>query len=155
MRPAIPFAAAALLLGTGSAGAQSCGISASAAAFGTYSPLAAQPADTTASVAVTCQAAVQVLVSYSLALSPGQGSGFGTRVLRSGQDALSYQFYSNAQRTAVWGDGTGGTLTVAGGYLLSALVPVKQTQTAYARLPAGQNVAPGAYTDTVMITVWW
>ena len=134
--------------------AQSCTVSATAAAFGPYSPASPLPTDTTASIQLSCQSATPRLVTYQVALSPGTSGTYAGRSLRSGSGALGYQIYGNLPRTAVWGDGTGGTVTV-GGSVLAAAVPVVQGQTAYARIPPRQNVPPGAYADTVVVSVTW
>jgi spore coat protein U-like protein len=49
----------------------------------------------------------------------------------------------------IWGNGTAGTVTV------SAHVPSNGTQnnTVYGQIPALQGVRPGAYTDTITVTV--
>ncbi len=58
---------------------------------------------------------------------------------------LSYQLYSNAARTTVWGNGTGGTVTV------SARLVRQSTQnfTVYGRIPALQGVKPAAPMSTL------
>ena len=34
-----------------------------------------------------------------------------------------------------------------------ALLNLDQTTTVYGRIPAGQNVPPGSYSDTILVTV--
>jgi spore coat protein U-like protein len=69
--------------------------------------------------------------------------------MSNGASNLTYQLYSDAARTMIWGDGTAGTVTV------SAHVASNGTQnnTVYGRIPALQGVRPGAYTDTITVTV--
>ena len=137
------------------AAAQSCTATASGVAFGSYSPFASVPADSTGQVGVTCaaQAVAQTLV-YTLSLSSGQSGAYASRSLKSGSASLSYQLYTNATRTSVWGDGTSGTSTVGGSLLLSLSLPVSATATVYARMPAGQTSATaGSYSDTIIVTV--
>lgn len=135
--------------------AASCSISATAAAFGTYTPTTTTPTDSTATVSVSCSATVAVAVSYSLALSAGNSGDETSRALYSGSNTLRYQLYTDAARTQIWGDGNSGTSPVQNGYLLGALAPVTTTTTTYGRVPAQQNVAPGSYQDTVMLTITW
>jgi spore coat protein U domain-containing protein, fimbrial subunit CupE1/2/3/6 len=49
----------------------------------------------------------------------------------------------------IWGDGTGGTQTYSALIALpqSVVVPV------YGRVPSGQDVAVGAYVDTITATI--
>jgi spore coat protein U-like protein len=69
--------------------------------------------------------------------------------MTSGANLLNYSLYTNAARTTVWGDGSGGTSTVS-----NTGSGVAQNFTVYARVPLGQtSVATGAYADTVQVTV--
>jgi spore coat protein U-like protein len=70
----------------------------------------------------------------------------------NGGNSMQYNLYTNAARTQVWGDGTGGTAKVSD----SQLVVVGTSQysyTAYGRIPALQNLGPGTYTDTITVTL--
>ena len=60
---------------------------------------------------------------------------------------LSYAMYQDSARSVNWGM-TIGTDTVTGTGNGSA-----QAITVYGQLPAGQYVAPGAYSDTITATV--
>lgn len=151
----ILLAALALCWAAPRAHAQSCTIAATAAAFGTYSPTASTATTTNASITVNCQATIQLLISYSIALSAGSSGATSARTLQNGANLLAYQLYTNAARSQVWGDGTGGTSTVAQSYLLGAVTPVSTVSTAYGVIPALQNVAPGPYQDTLIVTVSW
>ncbi len=141
-----------LLCGTGSALAD-CSVSAVSTSFGSYDPFGAVAVDSTGSVTVSCQFLIGVLVGYTIQLSSGTGGSYAPRTLSGTGYQLDYNLYTNAGRTAVWGDGSGGTNTVSDGYLVSVLFPVVRNYTVYGRLPAGQNVPPGSYTDTVIVTV--
>jgi spore coat protein U-like protein len=132
--------------------AQSCSVSASAAAFGQYDPQAVASTDTTATVTVACQGLVVLLLPYTLTLSAGSSGTVAMRSLNSGAYGLSYQVFSNVARTTVWGDGTGGTNGVTGSILIGVLT-VTQTLTAYARIAANQRVGPGSYQDILILTV--
>ena len=60
----------------------------------------------------------------------------------------------DAARAQVWGDGTNSTGTVAG---TTSFVWFQTSKTAnhtvYGRVPAQQNAASGAYTDTIVVTI--
>lgn len=141
------------LVGTGHAWALTCSLSAVGTSFGTYNPFSATPLDSAGSVTVTCENLVSLLVSYSVQLSPGSSGGYAPRRLNGTGYQLDYNLYTDATRASVWGDGSGGTSTVNDGYLLGALFPVVRNYTVYGRMPAGQNVAPGSYTDTITVTI--
>jgi len=75
--------------------------------------------------------------------------------MKSGTNTLSYNLYFDAAFTQIRGDGTGGS-QVGGGTL--TLTPSSRTQsvpasTIYGRIPAGQDVAAGNYSDTIIVTV--
>ena len=68
----------------------------------------------------------------------------------SGADAtLAYQIYSNVARTTVWG--TGGNAFVLP--LPSGATPSSGNLTVHGRIPGGQAVPGGSYTDIVNITL--
>ena len=72
--------------------------------------------------------------------------GTGGRVM-TGPGNLTYELYSDAGRTAIWG----ATATSAGKVPTST--GASQTLTVYGRIPRGQNVAVGAYSQTVTVTL--
>jgi spore coat protein U-like protein len=120
-----------------------CLVSATAMAFGTYTGVAAT---TTSTVSVTCTNTTP----YNVALNAGLATGatVSTRKMTGPLSALlSYALYSDSARSVNWGQ-TIGTDTVAGTGNGSA-----QAITVYGQIPAGQYVAPGAYTDTITATV--
>jgi spore coat protein U-like protein len=156
MRRALILAALALLLvlgWSGAASAQGCTASATGLAFGTYDPTVATANTTSATVSVSCQAAVQLLVSYTVTLSPGLSGVQTARTLVSGTNAMAYQLYTDTAYSKIWGDGTGGTYTTTDGYLLAVVTAVVRNYTAYGRITARQNSVPGSYTDTITITL--
>jgi spore coat protein U-like protein len=141
------------LCNVSNAQAQACIASATPVSFGLYDPKASSPSDITGSVSVTCQATIALLVAYTVKLNGGASGNIAARKMIITGSQLSYQIYTDATRATVWGDGSGGSAFNAGGYLLSVLVPVTQTYTAYGRIPALQNVYAGSYQDTLTILV--
>jgi len=137
------------------AAAQSCTVAATALALGNYNPASPTPKDASGSVTVTCAAnPLALLLGYTVALSTGGSGSYAARRLSSGANTLAYQIYSNASRTTVWGNGSGGSSVVNGGLLLGLFAPVSATYTVYGRLPAGQGAAAaGAYADVIVVTV--
>jgi spore coat protein U-like protein len=55
-------------------------------------------------------------------------------------------------RAILWGDGTGGTQTYP-----QVLPPLNQdiTVQVFGRIPAGQDVSAGVYTNTVTVTIFF
>lgn len=131
-----------------------CDTSASGVAFGTYPPFSASPTDSTGTVTVTCTPTVLgLLVSYTIALSTGNSGNYAARSMSSGASTLNYQLYTDAARSTVWGDGSAGTATISDGYTIDLLAPVTRNYTVYGRIPALQPANPGAYSDTIVVTV--
>jgi len=126
-------------------GAGTCSVNTTAVHFGLYWGNA--PLVSTGSITPSCSNS-NTAVRISL---NGGGSGQPTyRYLRSGAHTITYNLYTDAGHTQIWGDGTAGTVQVnmtVGAAQLSRQV--------YALAPAGQTVAPGSYTDTVLVTVIW
>ena len=137
--------AAPLLLVTAAAHAH-CSVTATPVNFGIYLPFSATPTDSTGSVKVDCVVGVG---DYTVALSVGGGGTFAGRRMSSGGARLSYQLYSTASRSTVWGDGTAGTVIVSGD-----CPPGCETSfTVYGRIPTKQAAVPGTYIDTIVATV--
>lgn len=150
MKRLLALAAFLLVIAPAFAQAARCTVSASPIAFGLYAPFSASPTDSTGTLTISCRGRVR---TYTVTLGAGLNSGgrFANRSLSSGSARLSYQLYSDAARTTVWGDGTGGTDTLSGSCLGRTCSP--GTLTVYARLPALQTAAPGSYSDNVTVTI--
>jgi spore coat protein U-like protein len=116
--------------------------------FSTYNP--ASPTDDTSNMTVTvsCVRAIDTLPAFVVTLSRGSSPTYTPRTMTSGANTLNYNIYNQAAFTTIWGDGTGGTATrpYGGGGNSAAGI-------GYGRIPAGQYVAAGAYTDTITVTV--
>jgi spore coat protein U-like protein len=128
-----------------------CTISSSAVAFGAYDPVSANTStalDGTGTVTVTCTS------GGSTTITLGQGSNANTgstdavplRRMNVGTAFLSYFLYSESGRTTVWGNTAGTGVAHTGTGTATAI-------TVYGRTPAGQNVPPGSYVDTVVATI--
>jgi spore coat protein U-like protein len=131
----------------------SCSVSAPAMSFGLYNPLSLSAVNSGSSIHVTCSTPVLgVLVSYTLAMSPGVSGSYSARRLRSGANTLQYNLYTSPSHATVWGNGTAGTGTVADSHLFM-LFSHTHSYSVYGRLPGGQNVPPGVYNDTITLTV--
>jgi len=132
---------------------QSCSVSATAVNFGVYNPLSGTATDATGTVSVTCGVTlIGLFASWTVKLSQGSSGSFATRQLTSGASTLSYNLYTNAARTSIWGDGTGGTAVISDTQLL-IVGSNTNNYTAYGRVPAGQDRAAGTYNDTIIVTL--
>ena len=124
-----------------------CTVSSSALSFGAVNPISGTNVDATGGITVTCTNGT----AWTATAGVGSGSGatYAARRMTSGANLLSYNIYTDAARANVWGDGTGGTATIA-----NTGSGVAQNVTVYGRVPSGQTaVPPGGYADTVAVTV--
>jgi len=123
-----------------------CTVSAGDLNFGTASLLNSN-VDSTSSVSVTCTSGL----AYAVALSQGTTTGgtTTTRLMKHASTAstVPYKMYSDAARTANWGNATSDDVNGSG--TGSAV-----NHTVFGRVPA-QAVAPqaGSYSDTVTVTI--
>lgn len=131
---------AALVLVAGPVRA-ACDVSSAGVSFGAYDTFGSTSLDGTGSITVTCD------VAYALTLSSGAGSYAG-RTMASGGATLDYNLYVDSGHTLVWGDGSGGSSSVAGAGSASP-----EDYTVYGRIPAHQNVPAGSYSDSIVVTL--
>jgi spore coat protein U-like protein len=126
--------------------AAGCSAGTAPVAFGNYSPTSGATLAGTGSITVTCDSSGNGTVI--LALSKGGGTSFATRRMASGANLLSYNLYTSAAHTTIFGDGSSGTATVTFQGANKTTVT-----TVYGLIPASQNVRAGAYADTIVVTV--
>jgi len=136
---------------SGTARAASCSINAvGAVAFGVYDYLNPNPTDSAGTITYTCTGPGGLLGgSAVVTLSQGSSGTYAQRTMLSGANVLGYNVYTDAARTRVWGDSTGGTFVGLAPVAKNASLPV------YGRMPPGQNVASGSYSDTLTVTFFF
>jgi len=118
--------------------------------FGTYNP--GSSSSSSATIDVGCDWFLDQLPSFSMRLSKGASATYAPRTMIKAANTLQYNIYTNSGRTTVWGDGTAGTSTIS--YTDPFLGGVNSiSYTAYGFVPSGQLVSPGAYSDTVVVSV--
>ncbi|MBN4076702.1 spore coat protein U domain-containing protein [Mariprofundus ferrooxydans] len=121
-----------------------CIVSTTPVGFGTY--LGTVTLGSTGSVTTVCTG-LPAVTTVQVYMDAGQQlpANFAARKMKSqsGQ-RLSYNLYTDAAHTQIWGDGTPGTLIQQG---LNLII--------YGQMTAGQSPAPGNYTDSVLVTVVW
>ena len=126
---------------------QVCAVSATNLGFGAYDASAGSANNATGTVTVTCTPSS----TYTIALNAGTTSGgtVAARLMSDGSShTLSYNLYSDSNRTTKWGDGTLSTSTVGG-----TADGTHQPYTVYGQVATGQFVVSGSYSDTVTATV--
>ena len=123
-----------------------CTISATAVSFGGYDVFAATPNNNgVGSMNIVCTKGKSP--PFAVRLSTGQSNSYASRLMNSGADSMNYNLYTSAARTVVWGDGTGGS---------SVMTAAERSTTAlsiFGQIPAGQDAAVGAYSDSITAMV--
>lgn len=134
-------------LGVSAEVVSNCVIATSNLAFGQYDPLAqnaSQQLDGSAAVTMLCTRST----SAALSLDGGRNFVGATRTLSGTGQHVSYQLFRDAGRTQEWGGGL-----AAGMQFVSEGIHKAQQVTLYGRIPPGQEVVSGMYTDVVTATV--
>jgi spore coat protein U-like protein len=125
--------------------APDCRITVSNLAFGSYDPLAqnaAQELNAAADVSMLCTKNSRA----SIIISGGRNGVGSSRSLSGGTQQVSYQLYRDADRTQTWGSEEALQYVSAG-------ISKPQQMRVYGRIPPGQEVASGVYTDVVTAAV--
>ena len=131
--------------------AANCTISATDLNFGAYDPLVANKTtalDVNTTVTVLC---TKGSTGVNVGLDLGTHTVAGNRFMSNGSDSLRYELYSDSAGGTVWSNGGAGLVTwpVFGPIGAGAGTP----HTVFGRVPAGQDVSVGSYTDVVTATV--
>jgi spore coat protein U-like protein len=127
-----------------------CSATATALAFGAYTPgTGARNGNT--NVRVRCTRTTAFTVALDAGATPG--ASLTQRLLASGPNTLQYNLYTTAARTTVFGDGSGGTGTRSG---TGGGLATVRTVGVFGRLPdsaINRAAVPGGYSDTITVTV--
>jgi spore coat protein U-like protein len=118
--------------------------------FGNYDVLSASYNDSAGNIDIMCDNDPWVLVTMSVNASPNSG-GFNPRKMKlsTGVDLLNYNLYTTASRDTIWGDGTQGTSTVQ----RICFRNVVRQFPIYGRIPAGQDVSVGIYSEVLVVQI--
>lgn len=124
-----------------------CSVTATAMSFGAAipNPITAN-IDAASTVTATCSTGTPWTVDLNV--GTGAGATFAVRRMTSGGSTMNYSLYTNAGRTTVWGDGTGGTSEATG-----VGTGAGQAITVFGRIPPQALASSGAYTDTITVTI--
>lgn len=123
-----------------------CTISAADMAFGDYDPLSVTPTVGTSNLTVSCT----LLAPYTIELDAGVGNSATTtarQMENAGGDQLEYSIFQDVTHLLLWGLAID-TLEVSG---IGTGLPVPTTM--FGQIVANQQVASGAYSDTVTATI--
>jgi spore coat protein U-like protein len=114
--------------------------SVSAVDFGSYDVFSSLNDNSVGSITIRCKGGGSTAL---VALSSGQSNSYSSRLMRSAGNSLNYNLYTSAARIVVWGDGSGGSSA------LSVNRNSTTTLSVFGQIPAGQDAAVGAYSDSV------
>jgi spore coat protein U-like protein len=128
--------------------AVNCTVTAGTLAFGSYDPVVTHSSanlDASGTFTVACTRGAS---GVTIDLGQGMHYASGRRMDASGT-YLAFELYSDSGRSSVWGSTSGGAAVAVSAP--SSKDPV--TYTVYGRVPGGQDVPAGSYSDTVVATV--
>ena len=120
----------------------SCTVSASDLAFGSPGLLTAN-VDQTSTIAVECTDTT----TYDVGLSAGSSGSVSARTMTSGANTIGYNLYSDSPGGTIWGNTVGNDVVSGTGNGST------QSLTIYGRVPSQTTPAPGAYSDSITVTV--
>jgi len=122
-----------------------CAVNASTMPFGNITATTPTPlTNAGGNVNVTCSNTT----AYTVALDKGaNGATIALRKMNAGANFLSYQLYTDAAHTIIFGDGTTGVTVAGTGNGVSQAIPI------FGQVPAQAGIVPGVYADTVNVTL--
>lgn len=124
-----------------------CIVSASDLAFGAYVSNSTVPANGQTAIQLRCSPGIVAELGLDAGSGPGRNTSRRRMEQDSGTDRLDYDLFQDAGRTMHWGDRSGvDTLEVTA-------TGAPQTIPVYGRVPAGQRVRDGTYSDTITVRV--
>lgn len=112
--------------------------------FGRYETRDFEPLDSVATLVYRCPGASQVRIE----LSRGASGSF-RRSMRVRDSVMQYNLYLDANHSRVWGDGSNGTAVYSGRPSGNGAERVH----IFGRVPPGQKLRAGEYTDQLVLTL--
>ena len=134
----------------------SCTVTAGGIAFGLYNPLSGSSDAAAGTLRIDCsgRGTGSTTITANLTLSAGLSGSYATRTMLFGTNKLDYNIYWSTAYSQIMGDGTGGSFGgTTGAFTVAAGGTSSATGTMYGLVPASQDVAPGSYADTIVVTV--
>ncbi|MEO8071060.1 MAG: spore coat U domain-containing protein [Acidobacteriota bacterium] len=125
-----------------------CLVETKAIVFPLYDVYATTPIDAVGTLSYKCTSdQVGVTTTFRIAIDPSPEGGF-TRRMRRVTEALDYDLFLDPMRTMIWGNGAKGTFAYVG---TCCAVGKYTTASIYARIPPGQDVSAGKYSDVLLV----
>jgi spore coat protein U-like protein len=120
--------------------------------FGNYDVFSGTPLDAIGTITINCSRDV---VWATVTLGQSSYGTFNPRRMKQsgGTDLLDYNIYTDVARTTIFGDGSGGTSSVRTKRPPGQPAPWSDIIYMYGRIPPGQDVSAGTYSDTLTATV--
>ena len=128
-----------------------CSATATSMSFGEYDVFSTNPTDSRGSITVRCNGPEKHEVFFTISMTTGNSGTYSPRKMTRVGDAIEYNIFTNPAGTEVWGDGTDRSATVSG----TGWKDAPRQFYFYGRIPGGQDVAAGSYTDSVTVSVEW
>jgi spore coat protein U-like protein len=127
--------------------AASCSVSAVDLNFGAYASSQTIPLQGQTTIQLLCGTGTMAEVSLDAGSGPGNSTDRRKMEQDSGTDQLDYDLFQDPARTIHWGEKPGrDTLEVEA-------TGAPQTLPVYGRVPGGQRVRDGTYSDTITVRV--
>jgi len=125
----------------------SCAVSAADLDFGAYASNSQTPAQGQTVIQLLCGAGTVAELSLDAGTGPGGSTSRRRMEQDGGNDRLDYDLFQDPARTIHWGDRSGvDTLEVQA-------TGAPQTVPVYGRIPGGQRVRDGIYSDMITVRV--
>src|SRR5687768_11098718 len=139
--------AIALVLVAATAESAQCSVATSSVNFGVYNVFDTLPNDSTGTITLSCNGGAK---NVAITISRGAAPTFASRFMNQVTELLLYNLYLDASRSVIWGEGAGGSqMEIVPDPPNNKDVPL----TIFARIPAGQDVSAGSYSDSVTVTI--
>jgi spore coat protein U-like protein len=127
----------------------SCSVSASDLDFGAYASNQVSPVQAQTTIQLQCGPGTVAEVRLDAGTGPGRNTRRRKMEMDSGTDQLDYGLYQDPGRTINWGDDSGrDTLDVV-------TTGAPQVIPVYGRIPGGQRVRDGTYSDVITVQIFF
>ncbi|WP_158774157.1 Csu type fimbrial protein [Cobetia sp. L2A1] len=126
----------------------SCLVTATDLAFGTYDPNSGGVLDGSSVITALCTAGTDYEIALDVGANAADTSATTRAMIGEPGSFLEYELYSDAARSSVWGDTSGSDTVAATGGLTGI-----NLHTVYGQIPAAQYVAADDYADTINVTI--
>lgn len=140
-----------LLLAPAATRADHCSVTATSMDFGEYDVFDTRPTSSRGSVTVQCNGPEQKMVSFEVSMTTGNSGTYSVRKMNGPGESLDYNIYRNAAGTEIWGNGTDRTTTVSG----TSWKDLPTQFDFFGIIREEQDVAAGAYSDSITVDVYW